>query len=225
MKKRGKLIKLGVALLLLPFCYGGTRGLLEVIGRSGHADTFWAAFLAGAASWVVCFLVLPKPMWLYVFGHELAHAVGTWICGGRVSRFKVSSKGGSVTTDRANFLVALAPYYFPLYSLVAAVGYAVADRWWDVTAVRPCYHWVLGVTYAFHVTLNLYVLRARQSDLANQGYVFSMVVIWLANVVVLIASVPFLTDSAEWFVGFRFSWLYTVELARLCLQWLGLGPG
>jgi len=29
--------------------------------------------LAGAACWVVIFLLLPKPMWIYVFGHELTH--------------------------------------------------------------------------------------------------------------------------------------------------------
>ena len=55
------------------------------------ADTTWVPMLAGAACWLVVFLLLPKPMWIYVFGHELTHAVWTWLFGGRVKKLKASS--------------------------------------------------------------------------------------------------------------------------------------
>ena len=36
------------------------------------------------------------------------------LMGGRVSRFRVGRDGGHIVTDRNNFWIALAPYFFPL---------------------------------------------------------------------------------------------------------------
>ena len=66
----------------------------------------------GAACWVVIYLLLPKPMWIYVFGHELTHALWVWLFGGSVKKFKVTSDGGHVIVDKTNFLIALSPYFF-----------------------------------------------------------------------------------------------------------------
>ena len=59
-------------------------------------------------------------MLVYVFGHELTHALWVWLMGGRVSRFRVGRDGGHIVTDRNNFWIALAPYFFPLYSIFAS---------------------------------------------------------------------------------------------------------
>jgi Zn-dependent protease len=71
-----KWVKLLIAILLLPVCAGAAESLWRVLRASGGADTTWVPFLAGVACWVVIFLLLPKPMWIYVFGHELADASG-----------------------------------------------------------------------------------------------------------------------------------------------------
>src|SRR4051812_42665268 len=79
-----------VAILLLPLCWGAARAFARVVAASGQADTVWVALLGGAACWWAIYLILPKPMWIYVFGHELTHAISTWLCGGSVQRFKVT---------------------------------------------------------------------------------------------------------------------------------------
>ena len=94
------------------------RALWLVLCASGGADTVWVPLLAGAACWLVIFLLLPKPMWIYVFGHELTHALWTWLFGGRVKKMKVTSAGGHVVVSKTNFLIALAPYFFPLYAVL-----------------------------------------------------------------------------------------------------------
>src|ERR1043165_7130212 len=104
-----------VAILLLPVCAGAALALGQVVRASGRAETIWVAMLAGAACWVAIFLLLPKPMWVYVFGHELTHAIWNWLFGGSLKRFKVTSNGGHVVVTKNNFLIALAPYFFPLY--------------------------------------------------------------------------------------------------------------
>jgi hypothetical protein len=75
---------------------------------------------------VVIFLLLPKPMWIYVFGHELTHALWTWLFGGQVKKMKVSSAGGHVVVSKTNFVIALAPYFFPLYAALVIAVFASA---------------------------------------------------------------------------------------------------
>ena len=91
-----KWVKLIIGILLLPVCFGAASALSRVAGAAGNAQTFWVALIGGAACWIVVFLLLPKPMWIYVFGHELTHALWTWACAGKVKKFKVTSQGGHV---------------------------------------------------------------------------------------------------------------------------------
>ena len=109
-----KWIKFIIAVLLLPVCAGAAMALWRVLHASYGADTVWVPLLAGAACWLVIFLLLPKPMWIYVFGHELTHALWAWLFGGRVKKMKVTSDGGHVVISKTNFLIVLAPYFFPV---------------------------------------------------------------------------------------------------------------
>src|SRR5262245_42151195 len=120
-----KWVKTVIAILLLPFCAGAISTLVRVVRTTGSADTFWVAFLGGAACWLVVFLLLPRPMLIYVFGHELTHALWTWVFGGRVKRFKASAKGGHVVISKSNFLIVLAPYFFPLYATMVVGVFAI----------------------------------------------------------------------------------------------------
>src|SRR5690349_12025318 len=106
-----KWAKFLVAILLLPLCAGAVKALWLVFRATGSATQIWVAMLAGAACWVVLFLMLPKPMLVYVFGHELTHAVWAWLFGGKVRKFKASADGGHVVVTKHNFLIGLAPYF------------------------------------------------------------------------------------------------------------------
>ena len=82
-------VKVFIAIALLPLCMGLVGALARVLPFSGHASSFWVTALGGAACWFAVYVLLPKPMLLYVLGHELTHAVWTWLFGGRVKRFNV----------------------------------------------------------------------------------------------------------------------------------------
>lgn len=186
-----KWLKLILAVLLLPVCAGAARTLWQVARAEGGADTVWVPFLGGAACWLVIFSLLPKPMWLYVLGHELTHAVWTWLFGGRVKKLKVTSKGGHVVISKTNFVIALAPYFFPLYAVIVIAVYAPGRWLWDWPMLG--FHLLVGAAYAFHVTLTFHVLQTRQTDITSQGWLFSAVVIFLGNVGVLLLGIPLLT--------------------------------
>ncbi len=104
------------------------------------ADTVWVPLLAGAACWLVIFLLLPKPMWIYVFGHELTHALWAWLFGGRVKKMKVTSEGGHVVISKTNFLIVLAPYFFPLYAVMVVAVFAIGHLIWDWRSYLVWFH-------------------------------------------------------------------------------------
>ena len=201
-----KWIKLIIALLLLPACGGAGMALLKVLHACGSADTTWIPFLAGAACWIIIFFLLPKPMWIYVFGHELTHALWTWLFGGQVKKMKVTSKGGHVVISKTNFIIALAPYFFPLYAVIIILIFALGHWIWDWHSYFVYFHLLVGAAYAFHLTLTFHALQTRQTDITSQGYLFSAVIIFLGNVAVLLFGIPLLTEKIGLFKAL--GWLF-----------------
>jgi len=169
--------------------------LHRVILTSGKADLTWIPFLAGAACWLVVYLLLPKPMWIYVFGHELTHALWAWLFGGDVKKFKATSQGGHVVVTKTNFLIALAPYFFPLYAVLVIAMFAAGNFVWGWQRHLVWFNLCVGAAYAFHVSLTFFVLQTRQTDITSQGYLFSAVVIFLGNSVVLLLGIPLLSAT------------------------------
>ena len=211
-----KWIKFITAVLLLPACAGAVRALWLVLRASGSADTIWIPFLGGAVCWLVIFMLLPKPMWIYVFGHELTHAVWTWLFGGQVKKMKVTSKGGHVLISKTNFLIALAPYFFPLYVVLVVGVFALGNLIWNWHHFLVWFHLCVGAAYAFHLTLTFHVLQTQQSDITSQGYLFSAVVIFLGNVLVLLFGIPLLTAK----VGMLNSLRWWAESTDMICHWL-----
>jgi hypothetical protein len=212
-----KWFKFVLAILLLPVCAGAAMALWRVLRASGQADVVWIPLLAGAACWGVVFLLLPRPMWIYVFGHELTHALWAWIFGGRVRKLKVSAAGGHVVLSRSNFLIVLAPYFFPLYAALVIAVFAIGNFLGDWLRYLVWFHLALGAAYAFHVTLTWHALQTRQTDITSQGYLFSAVTIFLGNCAVLLLGLPLIAAQ----VGFLQALAWWLEDTGHSLQWLG----
>lgn len=192
-----KWAKFIIAILLLPVCGGAGQTLWMVMSRCGSADTTLVPIGAGAACWLVIYWLLPKPMWLYVFGHELTHAIWVWLFGGSVKKFKATAEGGHVIVDKTNFLIALSPYFFPFYAVLVVVVFGVGHVIWGWKNFFVWFHLCVGAAYAFHITLTAQVLKTQQSDITSQGYLFSAVVIFLGNVLVLLIGLPLLTAKVD----------------------------
>lgn len=199
-----------VGLLLAPLCAGAGVALWKVARASGAADTIWVAALAGAGCWTAIYFLLPKPMWVYVFGHELTHAVWTWILGGRVKRFKASARGGHVVVTKNNFAIALAPYFFPLYAVLVVLIFLGGNLLWNWQPYVVWFHLLLGAAYAFHVTLTWHILKSSQSDITEQGYLFSFVVIFLGNAGVLLVGIPLLAGRVSVLTALQW-WFHETE--------------
>jgi hypothetical protein len=211
-----KWFKFFIAVLLLPVCAGAALALGAVLRICGGADLTWVPFLAGMACWCVIFFLLPKPMLFYVFGHELTHALWAWLFGGKVKKMKISSSGGHVIVTKNNFLITLAPYFFPLYAVII-IGVFAAGHWiWGWQSFLVYFDLLLGAAYAFHVTLTFHTLQTQQSDITSQGYLFSGVVIYLGNIIFLLFGIPLLAQKMTLAGAFN---LWTTDTLTI-LHWL-----
>ena len=185
-------VKFVVAIFLLPICGIVSQTFFTSFTYATLAERLWAGeafwfFSLGAVLWLIAFFGLPRPIVLYVFGHELTHALWVWMLGGRVSRFQVSRRGGHILTDKNNFLIALAPYFFPLYSILVLALYGGLSLFLDLQPYGRLLYALVGVTWAFHLTFTCWMIPKNQSDLSENGTFFSLVVIYLINLVLISA--------------------------------------
>jgi hypothetical protein len=183
-------VKFVFAIFLLPACAILSQTFFTVFARATVTQRLWAGeefwfFSLGAVLWLIAFLGLPRPILLYVFGHELTHALWVLLMGGRVSRFRVGRDGGHVVTNKNNFWIALTPYFFPLYSILAIATYGLLGLFVNVQPYGRLLYAVIGATWAFHFTFTCWMIPKNQTDLSDQGTFFSLVVIYLMNLLLL----------------------------------------
>src|SRR5262249_2065628 len=154
---------------------------------------------------VLIFLRLPKPIWLYVVGHELTHALWTWGFGGRVKSFRATARVGHVSVTKSNFLIVLSPYFFPLFAITLVLFFSLSNFICDLNHFIAFYHFRLGVIYAFNATFTMYILRIRQPDLESEGWLFSAIIVWMGNLIVLLVGIPLLTRSMNARIGLEWT--------------------
>jgi hypothetical protein len=165
-----------IALFLLPPSWILTKTLFTSFAHVTQHHAFWLTeefwfFTLGAILWTIAFAGSlwvygePRPLRIYVFGHELTHAIMAKAMGGNVFDFKASRKGGYIITDKSNFWIALAPYFWPLYSIGVIAIYGVTSVFYDLQSHTSILFGLLGLTWAFHFSFTLWMIPKGQTDL------------------------------------------------------------
>ncbi len=201
-----KLLKFVVGICLLPVCVVVAQTVWGLACALQNGTTLLPpagmALVGGFLLWVAVFFLLPKPFRTYVLAHELTHALWGLLMGASISRIRVGEDRGSVVLSKTNFLITLAPYFFPLYTVLAVAAYGVASLFVDLTPWHLWWLGVVGLTWGFHATFTVTVLLQRQTDIQAQGHLFAYAVIVLLNllgIALWIVSVSALTfqDAAD----------------------------
>lgn len=218
-----RLVRVLMALALLPAGAIITTTLfdpqlLAIGATSDTPDSFWQhfwktqTFLYFAvgfilnAGWFFTRLFQPVFLYLYVLGHELTHALFVYLCLGRVSGFRVGLDGGHIVTNKSNILIALSPYFIPFWSVVILALMA------GIGLVAPLPHHdkilyaLMGATWSFHLLWTLWIIPRDQPDLQENGTFFSLVVIYLANVLLLSVLICLASPDLTW-RHFLYSWI------------------
>jgi hypothetical protein len=192
--------------LLLP-SISGTFTFYQTLTHVPWTHPLPLAILGGAGIYFVMHLLLWKPIFMHVMGHELTHAFWALLWGGRIKSVQISSAGGQVTLSKTNFFIALAPYFFPFYTALLLPIYFIA-----AIPYKPWLALGIGFTLMFHLALTLYSLRDHQSDIRDVGWLFSLSFIYFMNLVMLVG--VFWVVMPEYFSWPNWFWQTLVTLLQ-----------
>ncbi len=200
-------LRLLLGFALLPMCWGFIRSLVDAILRVSGAENAFSvesiSLLGGIAAFGLCWATISHPIRTYVFGHELTHALWGLLFGARPSDVRVSESGGSVQLTKSNFLITLAPYFFPFYTFLVIVVALVTYAFLRPLPFLPLWMFLIGFTWSFHILFTLQTLTQRQPDVKLYGRIFSWTFILIANIALVLVFLASVTQ-----LGFaEFGWI------------------
>lgn len=176
-------IKFLFGVLIVPVAFGVTIAFYNNIILIKELAKSLNFFIYGILTYMVLHILFYKPTYLYVLGHEAVHAGMAWLFGGRIKSFKVSEEGGGVGTDKSNIVIELGPYFVPIYAIIITVIYFVIVSSYNING--STFVFLIGLALAFHIISTIEILKIRQPDIVKSGYFFSIVLVYILNIVVI----------------------------------------
>lgn len=180
-----KIIKAILAVLFIPLAISSTKAFFLGLESLSVFNVNLFFITAGFFAYPVFHIVFFKPMYMYTMGHEITHVLATWLCGGKITSFHISSGGGSVTTTKTNLFITLGPYFVPFYTIMLFLLFWGLSRFYGATAFLNEFIFFIGFTMSFHIFMTVEVMKTRQPDLVNMGYLFSILFIYVANISII----------------------------------------
>lgn len=216
-----RLLRLCVGIAAIPLCVAVSRAALNML-RLAQTDSAWLvppsalAMAGGFFAWLLLFCLLPQSARSYVLAHELTHALWAALMGARVLSIRVARESGSVTVSKSNFLVVLAPYFFPFYTVLIVAAYYLLALFIPVDRFYLLWLALVGFTWSFHVTFTITTLAQHQSDIRRQGRLFSYGAIYFFNVLGACAWIVIVSDATleELVASFAENALWVVDGVR-----------
>ena len=177
-----KIVKILFGLALIPFCLGFIWQLAATVFSVQYKPDTPYYFIAGGLTYLTVHVLFKKPVFTYVIGHELTHALFALLFGGSVKSIQASDRGGRVSITKSNFIITLAPYFFPLYTFVALLLYWTARAIDARSITATILIFLSGATFALHLALTAIFLQTDQNDIREEGAIFSYPLILLFNI-------------------------------------------
>ena len=180
-----KILRFLLGLVAIPIAIIASKSLYNQLALVSDVSERQLYFLAGIGGYLIIHSLFYKPLYFYVLGHEMSHALFTWFCGGKVRSFRATLEGGNVTSTKSNFLITLGPYFFPIYTVLASCIYGCSSLFSGVNKYIPQFIFLVGFSWAFHVVFTMQFIKTRQPDILKLGAVFSVSLIYVINLAIL----------------------------------------
>jgi hypothetical protein len=138
-------------------------------------------FGGGCVGYLLLWIVLLRRSsisFLSTLEHELTHALFALITFNKVTGLKATWRQGGHTDyeGTAHWLIHLAPYFFPTFSVVLLIPFAFAPPLW-----LPWVYLALGISVGYHLSSTLTETHLNQKDLKLAGWVFCICFLPFAN--------------------------------------------
>ena len=181
-----RVLKFFTGILLIPFCIAVTQTVISLIRAIQPVSVSMLppsalALGGGFLLWLLLYFTTPRPVRTYVLAHELTHALWALMMDAKIIRFTISKQSGSVTLSKTNFLITLAPYFFPLYTVLVIAVYYALSVFFEVERYHLCWLALVGLSWGFHFTFTISTLFQCQTDIRECGRFFSYSFIYLMN--------------------------------------------
>ncbi|MDB6075988.1 MAG: hypothetical protein JWO89_3628 [Verrucomicrobiaceae bacterium] len=216
--------------LMVPFGVLSVFAFMEMFLKASVrggllTSTECVCFLLGAGVWLALFAWLrPRFAIVYVFAHEMTHIISALCCGAVIYDWHVGKDGGWVDTNKSNTLISLSPYVVPFYTVIVLLVFGIAGLFTDFSQFHSIHlgsveipvnaskimHYLVGLTWAFHLSFTIAVMRDEQGDLVRNGQFFSVWLIALVNLYLIICFLIAASPNLFWSdVGASFGDLVT----------------
>jgi len=206
-KKR--VIKFVFTIVFIPLTLGTIKSFVDTFSSFnplGHST--WPFFL-GLLVYPLFQYFIFNPLGFYIFGHELTHGLFSLLFGGKIKKFQVSIRGGSIHLTKTNFLIILAPYFFPVYVFLFLLFWGGIKHFYPTVVQYHSYFlFGLGFFLGLHLVYTWYSLRTNQPDLRKAGILFSLLIVLFSNCLIIVLLLKLLfpkSISLYWF--FRNIWV------------------
>lgn len=141
-------------------------------------------FIISGVIFLIILLVIPKKFthfWV-VFTHELTHVFLAVITFNHIEGFSASLGGGVTSyTGRSNWLIRLAPYFFPLYAV-----FLILINLMIRTELTYYLNHLIIISYVFFLFTLFKCFSYREPDIKKTGYIFSTLFIITFNLLFLL---------------------------------------
>jgi hypothetical protein len=198
-------------LIILPFsvvALSDSKIIGEVFSNNGAIVAGFSIYL------VVWFFYFSRPSagsFFSTFEHELTHAIFAWATFKKVTGLKATWREGGVCSWEGgkNWLIFIAPYFFPTLMLVPIVlSFVVKREYFEAVEI------MLGAVMAYHMTSTYLETHSNQTDLQETSFLFAFLFLPTANIMVY-------TTALIYFVrGPKEASDYVVECCSRAWDWL-----
>jgi hypothetical protein len=177
-------LKWPFAVVSLVFLPGVVYALTFVLRDIARRPAATVPLLIGAGAFLAIWLVALRPKTsrhaLVTLEHELTHTLFAWLTLHRVSGIRSTLVGGGHIryAGRGNWLIAIAPFVFPTFSLLVIA----LVEWLDGPRVLIG---VLGATLAWNVVGNWHPAHRHHGDHREMGRIPALLFVACTNLLVL----------------------------------------
>lgn len=186
MNKILKTIKYPVAFLSALAFYPLLQALFGMIEKTFSREIFFY-FLAPVVGVMVLWGIIPglSGSALTIFAHESTHMLAALLTGHKPKSMSIRpDEGGSFTyLGKGNWLITIAPYFFPTFPFL----WMLVGLWFEYQG-HPFPTWYImtfGFLVGYHIVSNFYQIHSEQTDFKKAGYLFSILFIPGANLLLI----------------------------------------
>ena len=144
-----------------------------------------------------------------VLAHEMTHAVFALLTLHKVKGLRINpdDSGGNMSFEgEGNWLIIIAPYFFPLFGLLTMIGISIYTLFAPMNLIL---NGLLGFVIGYHIDTVASQIHEKQTDLPKVGYYFCAVFLLPANLWMIGSMMAFNSKGWEGII------IYQKLIARL----------